>query len=216
MERSGAFFDEFAKKFDTIYDGQRNAFMRWVDARFRSDMYVRFQKCFEYVGDLSGKTVFDVGCGSGPYVAEALRRNAARVTGLDPAPSMLELTRRRVADLGHSDKLTLIPGYFPDVRPSDKHDVAIVTGVMDYVADPVAFLKALGDSVAVGASVTFPSWHWFRGPIRKVRYTLRKVDLWLYSRQEVEAVLRKAGFSTYTIYKIPGAGMDFVVWINVS
>jgi len=216
MDRSGAFFDDFAERFDTIYDGRRNAFMRWVDATFRSDMYLRFEKCFEFLGELNGKTVFDVGCGSGPYIAEALRRNASQVTGLDPAPGMLDLARRRVAQLGKTDKVAFLPGYFPDVRPKHKHDVAIVTGVMDYVEDPVSFLRALRESVTVGASVTFPCNHWFRGPLRKVRYALRKVDLWLYSRQRLEAIIREAGFSRYTIHKIPGAGMDFVVWIKVS
>lgn len=39
---------------------------------------------------LQGKTVLDAGCGSGRYILHALRRGAARVTGVDLSPEMLE------------------------------------------------------------------------------------------------------------------------------
>ena len=36
------FFDSFAETFDTIYDERRNLFIRWLDHRFRSDMFIRY------------------------------------------------------------------------------------------------------------------------------------------------------------------------------
>ena len=45
------FFDGFAESFDTIYDGKRNPVMRWVDQRFRSDMFLRYAHTFETLGD---------------------------------------------------------------------------------------------------------------------------------------------------------------------
>jgi len=39
---------------------------------------------------LERKTVLDIGCGSGRYMLHALRRGAARVSGVDPSPEMLE------------------------------------------------------------------------------------------------------------------------------
>src|SRR5688572_18388040 len=85
------FFDRFAEKFDTLYDGRRGPLLRWLDRRFRSDMFVRYALTFEAFGDLKGAEVLDVGCGSGPYVVEAFQRGAARVTAVDPAEGMLEL-----------------------------------------------------------------------------------------------------------------------------
>ena len=82
-QRAATFFDGFAETFDTIYDGKRGPFMRWFDRQFRSDMEKRYEKTFERFGDLHGKSVLDVGCGSGPYVVEAFRRGAERVTALD-------------------------------------------------------------------------------------------------------------------------------------
>lgn len=39
---------------------------------------------------LQGHAVLDAGCGSGRYILHALRRGAARVTGVDLSPEMLE------------------------------------------------------------------------------------------------------------------------------
>lgn len=214
MGKPGAFFDVFAGRFDTIYDGQRNAFMRWVDKRFRSDMFLRFDRTFELLGNLEGKRVLDIGCGSGPYIAEALRRGAAHVTGLDPAPGMLELAMQRVKGMGKQSQVVLKEGYFPQALPENRFDYAIVMGVMDYVEDPVRFVKALRDAITAGAAVSFPSIHWFRSPLRRIRYRLRKCPLYLYSSEELERLMKEAGVQTYRITKLPGAGMDFVVWIT--
>src|SRR3990172_8456972 len=85
------FFNGFAKDFDTLYDGQRNFFMRWLDQHFRKDMFLRYAWTFDSFGDLTNKSVLDIGCGSGPYVIEAFRRGAKAVTAVDPAPAMLAL-----------------------------------------------------------------------------------------------------------------------------
>ena len=60
----GDYFDHASAIFDTFYDDQRGASMRWVDRHFRSDMFVRFDWTFREIGDAAGKTVLDIGCGS--------------------------------------------------------------------------------------------------------------------------------------------------------
>src|SRR5687767_10939559 len=115
--QAGAFFHDFAETFDTFYDGKRSVMMRWIDRRRRSDMFTRYALTFERLGDLTGQRGLDIGCGSGPYISEALKRGAAHVVGLDPASGMLELARRRVEKLGQLDRLTLLEGYFPEQAP---------------------------------------------------------------------------------------------------
>jgi SAM-dependent methyltransferase len=214
MDQSGDFFDGFAVKFDTLYDGQRNPFMQWVDRTFRQDMFERFALTFRTLGDLGGKSVLDIGCGSGPYMQEAIARGAARVIGIDPAPGMLELARNRLAGAGMLDRAELVHGYFPDRKLETPADVAIVMGVMDYVKDPVRFLQVLAGSVTQGAVVSFPGTHWLRSPLRRVRYSLRGVSLFLYSEESLRALLHRAGVQKHTITTIPGAGMDRVVWLT--
>ena len=48
-------------------------------------------------GDVAGRRILDVGCGSGPLFA-ALRDRGAIMTGFDYSAGMLELARRRLGD----------------------------------------------------------------------------------------------------------------------
>ncbi len=212
QERNAAtFFNSFADTFDTIYDQKRNPVMRWVDATFRSDMFIRYALTFEALGELKGRSVLDIGCGSGPYIAEAFKRGASRVTGLDPAPNMLALVRQRLAQSGILEsRYELVMGLFPGVQVQP-HDHAIVMGVMDYVEDAQAFLNALRSVVKHMAVVSFPSEHWFRTPFRKVRYQLRQCPVYFYTDSSIRELCETAGFTDVRIQKIPGAGMDFHV-----
>ncbi|MDK2742977.1 MAG: methyltransferase domain-containing protein [Nitrospira sp. BO4] len=209
---AATFFNSFAEAFDTIYDQKRNPFMRWVDSTFRSDMFIRYALTFEALGEqLKGGTVLDIGCGSGPYIAEAFKRGADRITGLDPAPNMLTLVRQRLNQMGIAEnRCTLVEGIFPGARV-EPHDLAIVMGVMDYVEDPQAFLKALRPLVKRLAVISFPSEHWFRTPFRKFRYQLRQCPVYFYNEDGIRRLSAAAGFSDVRIQKIPGAGMDFHV-----
>lgn len=207
------FFDSFAEAFDTLYDDKRNFAMRWFDRNFRSDMFIRFALTFERLGDLQGKTVLDIGCGSGPYIVEALRRGAKNTTALDPAAGMLELTRKRLESAGFVDRCSLIEGLFPGTSLT-RHDHAIVMGVMDYVQDAAGFLSALRPLIGVSVAVSFPSKHWLRTPIRAFRYRLRNCPVYFYSADDIKTLCSAAGFSSIDIKKIPGAGMDYHVLLK--
>jgi len=207
------FFDGFAETFDTIYDNKRNAIMQWVDWHFRSDMFMRFALTFNALGSLKDKTVLDIGCGSGPYVLEALHRDAKWVTAVDPAPAMLSLVRQRLKGTDLGNRCSIIEGCFPGIEVQ-LHDHAIIMGVMDYIPDAVSFLKALCPIVKDSAVLSFPSKHWFRTPFRKFRYSLRNCPVYFYDEHSIQDLCRAAGFKSVNIQKIPGAGMDFHVCLK--
>ena len=207
------FFDGFSSVFDTLYTDKRIFLMQWIDHRFRSDMFIRFARSFEVLGDLTGRTVLDIGCGSGPYVIEALNRGASWVTAVDAAPNMLALVRERLERYGFTDRCSLIEDSFPGVTVTT-HDHAIVMGVMDYIADSRAFLAALPNLVKISAVVSFPSKHWLRTPFRKFRYRLRRCPVYFYDEPEIREHCAAAGFIEIRIEKIPGAGMDYHVCLK--
>jgi len=212
-EKASVFFDRFAETFDTFYEGRRGRWMQWIDRAFRRDMYVRFARTFEVFGDLAGKTVLDIGCGSGVYAIEALRRGAERVVALDPAPGMLELVQSRLRGTALESRCELVLGAFPEVSPPPA-DHAIVMGVMDYVKDAEGFLRGLRAVVRTSAAVSFPSRHWLRTPLRKIRYALRTCPVYFYDAPQIQALGQRAGFNSVDVYKIPGAGMDFHVTLR--
>ncbi len=207
----GKYFDKAAVSFDTFYDHKRNALMQWVDRKFRSDVFERYYLTFKTLESLKDKSVIDVGCGSGPYVVEAARRGSKRVVGLDMAPAMLELGRQRAASAGVSNKCEFVLGIFPKDSPKGTFDYAIVMGVMDYIEDPLAFLSALAQRVQLSAVLAFPCKHWFRTPLRKIRYWFKRCPVYFYDPEQIEKLSKAAGFSRVNIQKIAGAGMDYFV-----
>jgi len=202
------FFDSFARAFDGFYTGRRARLARFLDRRFRRDMVIRFARTFEGFGDLVGKTLLDLGCGTGPYLAEALRRGATAVTGVDPAPAMLELAEHRLISAGYDGRFRLIEGAFP-LAGLEPHDHAVVMGVMDYTADAGAFLGALRPLVRISAAVSFPSRHWLRTPLRRIRYRLRRCPVYFYDEKAVRRLFERTGYGALDLWKIPGAGLDF-------
>jgi 2-polyprenyl-6-hydroxyphenyl methylase / 3-demethylubiquinone-9 3-methyltransferase len=92
---------------------------------------------------LEGKTALDVGCGAG-LLAEPLARLGASVTGLDAAPELIAAAREHAAPQGlaidyRAGELTELEGQF---------DLITCMEVIEHVADPAAFVKALATRLA--------------------------------------------------------------------
>ena len=91
-------------------------------------------------GDVSGRRILDVGCGSGP-LTEALRAKGAVVTGFDSSAAMVDLARQRLgedADLHVADLAAPLP--FPDAEFDD----VVASLVLHYLEDwsgPLAELR---------------------------------------------------------------------------
>jgi 2-polyprenyl-3-methyl-5-hydroxy-6-metoxy-1,4-benzoquinol methylase len=209
------YFDRAAEAFDGFYDGKRGRVMRWVDRCFRSDMAERFRIAFDRLGDLDGKSVLDIGCGSGPYAVEAARRGAT-VLGVDLAEPMIELAGRRALAARVADRCTFRVGSFPQTSGHEPVTCALVMGVMDYIAEPGEFLAAVLAAVTERALLSFPSRHWLRTPLRQVRYWLKRCPVHFYRADQIERLLRDAGADSVELIKIPGAGMDYVAIADVA
>ena len=89
------YWDRIAPRFDAIYSGKKNNVGRMLDRVFRRDMYQRFDWVMGKSSDVRGRSICDVGCGSGRFVS-ALAQRGATVTGLDFAPAMLQLAKQLV------------------------------------------------------------------------------------------------------------------------
>jgi len=113
--------------------------------------YIRDQIDQHWQGDecgrtpLAGRTALDVGCGAG-LLAEPLGRLGAKVTGVDASPEVIAVAREHAAAVG----LAI------DYRAGDVHQLSgqfdLVTSleVIEHVADPAEFLKALARRLAPG------------------------------------------------------------------
>src|SRR5688572_10456136 len=80
-------FDRQAAQWDALYDETR--FAHTLNLKLRNGMYARVALTLDALGDLRGKSVLDVGCGSG-RISVLLAKRGANVVGIDFAENMIE------------------------------------------------------------------------------------------------------------------------------
>ena len=94
---------------------------------------------------LDGKTALDVGCGAG-LLAEPLARLGAAVTGVDASPELIGVAAEHALRSGLDIRYVAA-----DVRALDgRFDLITCMEVIEHVADPARFLKALAERLAPG------------------------------------------------------------------
>ncbi|MFL6720796.1 MAG: bifunctional 2-polyprenyl-6-hydroxyphenol methylase/3-demethylubiquinol 3-O-methyltransferase UbiG [Sphingomonas sp.] len=94
---------------------------------------------------LSGKSALDVGCGAG-LLAEPLARLGAEVTGIDASPELIAVARDHAAATGlkidyRAGDVAALGGQF---------DLITCMEVVEHVADPASFVKAVAKRLAPG------------------------------------------------------------------
>ena len=94
---------------------------------------------------LRGQAVLDAGCGSGRYLLHALRRGAARATGVDLSPQMLACAGAELDALRSGARVTLQQGDLvalpvPDAQ-ADLTICGLVVGHLEHLAPALAELR---------------------------------------------------------------------------
>ena len=168
--RSGTFWNGAAREFDAIYSGAgKSALAHFLDSFFRSDIYQRFDWVMEKSGDVRGKTICDIGCGSGRFVTEFAQRGASRVTGVDVAPEMLKMARSLVERGGVEQQCDFVSSDILDWKTDRVFDITIAIGLWDYIAAPHQRLLAIRQMTGGTFLSAWPRlWTW-RMPVRKLR-----------------------------------------------
>jgi len=189
------YWNDIAQDFDAIYTGQnKSAFARALDQWLRRDIYERFDWVMRKSGDVTGKTICDIGCGSGRFVASLAKRGAKRVMGVDVAPEMLKLARELAMKEGVTANTDFAQMDVIDWNRSDVFDETIAIGFWDYFADPTERLRIIRTMTRERFLSAWPRlWTW-RAPVRKVRLTALGCPVYFFSRPEVYKYLEATGF----------------------
>jgi SAM-dependent methyltransferase len=211
----GQYFRDHAQQFDSIYEG-KGGFLRWVDRKFRSSIFVRYALTFEHAGDLTGKRVLDIGCGSGRYAAEFATRGAGRVLGIDLSPEMIELAKSEAKRHGVADRCEFRHADIFQEKLGEQFDIVIAIGVFDYVRDPQTLLVPMREYATEKVMMSLPKWDLIRAPIRRWRYKLRNCPVYYYTYERSQQILNDAGLGRHVIVDIPGRGQDWFVCCDVS
>jgi arsenite methyltransferase len=110
---------------------------RTIEAVYQTPDVVEQRRAVSAALDLRpGERVLDVGCGPGllaQAMAEAVEPGGL-VHGIDPSPSMVEMTRRRTAAVAGA-RVEVGPGEATELPFPDEHfDAVVATQVYEYVA----------------------------------------------------------------------------------
>ncbi|MEK7098991.1 MAG: class I SAM-dependent methyltransferase [Patescibacteria group bacterium] len=143
-----------------------------------------------------GKTVLDVGCGTGETPYYIAQKGAKRVVGLDYSASAIAVAEQTY----RHPNLSFQKKDIKDVR--EKFDVIITMGTLEHVDDPLAMLKKFKSLLNPGGSiiVTSPNWSNPRGYMLltlwflfRARITL--VDLYYFTPVEFMGWAKKLGMT---------------------
>jgi len=170
-EQAGSTWVADAERYDHWFESP------WGSYAFATER----QAILAAAGNLAGKTVADIGCGTGRFTTD-LERRAGRVVGLDPDPSMLAVAARRTAApliVGDGHRLP-----FGD----DRFDVTIAITVCEFTTDSEVVIAELvrvtrpGGRVIVGALNRHSPWgianrHQFDQPPWDTARFLTRADL---------------------------------------
>lgn len=191
-DRTAEFFHGYAGGFNAIY-GNTNTFINTlVNKAFRGAMRDRFERAVDGCRPAAGASILDVGCGPGHYGVALAQAGAKEIVGIDFAPGMLETAKRNAENAGVLEKCSFIEGDFLTTDFGRTFDYAILTGFMDYMADPVAVVKKTASLVTKRAFFSFPTERGFLAWQRRLRYKSR-CDLYLYTEQQVDSIMRHTG-----------------------
>jgi len=104
------------------------------------------------ITSLTGKRVLDVGCGGG-ILAESLATQGAKVTGIDMAPSSLEVARLHLLESGEQVDYRLITVEDLAREQQGHYDVVTCMEMLEHVPDPVSVVAACARLVKPGGEV---------------------------------------------------------------
>jgi len=210
-KETAGFFDNYAADFDALYGVEKNPLSRLVSVLFRKSMRERFALSIAGCGEPNGKSVLDIGCGPGHYCI-ALARRGAEVTGIDFAANMIDLAKDLAEREKVSDKCRFVVDDFNSWTPPHKFDYSIVTGVMDYIADPAAFITRVLDCTTLRAFFSFPIDGGFLAWQRKLRYRSR-CDLFMYNREDIEKLFSGRDGIAFSVQRIH---RDYFVTVDIK
>jgi 2-polyprenyl-3-methyl-5-hydroxy-6-metoxy-1,4-benzoquinol methylase len=187
------YFDSHTRRYDELYGEGSSLAQRLVDRFLHQVIKERYDLTFERAGNVAGKRILDIGCGSGRYSLRfALGR--AEVVGVDVSEKMLEIAAARAKDAGVADRCTFLCVNFMDWQPETVFDVVTAIGLFDYITDPAPYLKKIHQLLHGDLFASFPIRWQVRALIRRLSFLPSGCPVRFYSRNEVDRLCEGSGF----------------------
>jgi len=209
------YFDRHASAFDALYEDDTGA-IGWFNQLFRRGLYERVHQTVRALQELEAPSVLDVGCGSGRNSVVFVESGARRVVGIDFADQMLKLAHEKARQHGVEDRCEFRKADFLTCRLAEQYDASVALGVLDYISEPVPFLKKMISLSTRKVVVSFPGMALIRAPLRKLRYALKGCPVYFYSRRSIRTLCLEAGLTDYRVLRCASSGYILIGSLETS
>lgn len=122
-----------------------------IDTEWRSDF--KWDRVLPHLAPLEGRTILDVGCGSGYHMWRMVGEGAKMVVGIDPTELFLcqfEVVRKL---LGNDRRANLIPLGIEQMQPLAAFDTVFSMGVLYHRKSPLDHLSQLKAQLVKGGEL---------------------------------------------------------------
>jgi len=167
-----------------------------------SSLHATTRSLLRLLGDPTGRTVLELGCGRGGLMAELLRAGAAGASGLELSRASIEIARDRFAAWGLADRTTLAVGDGAEV-PLDPHDWVVLDRVICCYPDADKLLANSMPAARRYYAFSVPNSHGWRGLAARMSRRLdngwnglrgRPCATFVHHLDRIDRTLRSAGF----------------------
>jgi SAM-dependent methyltransferase len=200
--RAARRFGKESDRWDRIYSERGSIPVRLWDRYARRNVRQRFVRTFEVAGDLAGRSVLDLGCGSGRYLIEAASRGSSRVVGVDLAPQMLSIAARLAQAFGLEERIELRVADLRTLDLTEQFDLVCANGVFDYIDNAGPVLARIARWTRGLCVASFPDRGALRAQPRRLYWRMRGLRIALYEAAQVERLAQEAGFRAYSIERL--------------
>ena len=196
-DRARDYFESLAPEYDRAFRLQgRGPLNAVVNRLFRGRTFVKRMRLLEGLFarlELKGKSVLDLGCGSG-QVSLLAAAMGARVHGIDIAPTMLALAREAASRSGVSDRTTFTEGdVVQDALPPA--DVVLLVGVVEYYRDFGPLVARAAGAARRALIIAHANRVLYRMALRHAMARLGRLNLYYHPMHAVAAAAHAGGLT---------------------
>jgi len=181
------YFEKCADRFDGYYkDKETTRLQQFIHNTLRKPGLIsRFEAVMDMIGDVKGKTILDVGCGSGIY-SVYLEKNGAEVNGIDFSSSMISLAIKNAKK--ENSGATFTVSDFLDCPDSLTYDFLLFVGFFDYLKKSILplFLNKAVNLTKGGIIATFPKKFAFQTPLRYYWLRRQNCPVYFYTKHQIK------------------------------
>jgi 2-polyprenyl-3-methyl-5-hydroxy-6-metoxy-1,4-benzoquinol methylase len=194
-ESARSYFDRLAPEYDRAFRLQGHGpVSALVNRFFRGPTFARRMRLLESLfaqTGLQGRSVLDLGCGSG-QVSLLAASMGARVHGIDIAPRMLAIARDAAEHAGLAAAARFEEGDVSTVAlpPSD---VVLLVGVVEYYADFQPLVRRAAEAARGMLVVAHTNRVAYRMLLRKLLFSMDGAALYFHPMTDVAAAAESGG-----------------------